>query len=185
MSLRVIAGVAKGRKLKAVPGDTTRPITDKVKQALFNILAGDVVDSTWWDMFAGTGSVGIEALSRGATFVRFTDRYRVPIETIRYNLAHCRLSDRAEVRRADALAMLLHPADRPFQNIYVAPPQYQGLWEKVLLLLDQNPSWLTEDGWVIVQIHPREYKDLELHNLVQFDRRRYGSTLLIFYRLKE
>ena len=67
MTLRVISGTAKGRKLKSVPGDTTRPITDRVKESLFDILAGDVVDSTWWDVFAGTGAVGIEALSRGAS----------------------------------------------------------------------------------------------------------------------
>ena len=58
MSLRVITGKAGGRKLKSVPGDTTRPITDRAKEALFNILAGDVIDSNWWDVFAGTGAVG-------------------------------------------------------------------------------------------------------------------------------
>ena len=73
MSLRVISGKAKGRKLKSVAGDTTRPITDRVKESLFNIISGDVIDSNWWDMFGGTGAVGIEALSRGAAFVRFTD----------------------------------------------------------------------------------------------------------------
>ncbi len=98
MSLRVISGTAKGRKLKSVPGDTTRPITDRVKEALFNILAGDVVDSTWWDLFAGTGAVGIEALSRGASFVRFTDLNREPIETIRFNLTQCRFTERSEVQ---------------------------------------------------------------------------------------
>ena len=61
-----------------MPGDTTRPITDRVKEALFNILAGDVIDSNWWDLFAGTGAVGIEALSRGASFVRFSDSNRAP-----------------------------------------------------------------------------------------------------------
>ena len=76
MSLRVIAGIAKGRKLKSVPGDTTRPITDRVKESLFNIIAGDVVESRWWDVFAGTGAVGIEALSRGASLVRFSDSHR-------------------------------------------------------------------------------------------------------------
>ena len=76
MSLRVIAGKAKGRKLSSVPGDTTRPITDRVKEALFNIIAGDVLDSNWWDLFAGTGAVGIEALSRGAASARFSDAKR-------------------------------------------------------------------------------------------------------------
>jgi len=185
MSLRVISGIAKGRKLKSVPGDTTRPITDRVKEALFNILAGDVLDSTWWDLFAGTGAVGIEALSRGASFVRFTDLNREPIETIKFNLAHCKFSDRAEVRRADSLAMLANAADRKFQNVYIAPPQYKEIWEQAVMALEKNPSWLTEDAWVIVQIHPREYRDLELNELEKFDERKYGSTLLVFYKLKE
>jgi 16S rRNA (guanine966-N2)-methyltransferase len=185
MSLRVISGIAKGRKLKSVPGDTTRPITDRVKEALFNIIAGDVVDSTWWDLFAGTGAVGIEALSRGASFVRFTDLNREPIETIKLNLVNCKFSDRAEVRRADALAMLANAADRQFQNVYIAPPQYKEIWEQAVMTLENNPSWLTEDAWVMVQIHPREYRDLELNKLEKFDERKYGSTLLVFYELKE
>ena len=102
MSLRVITGKAKGRKLKAVPGDTTRPITDRVKESLFNIIAGDVVESNWWDVFAGTGAVGIEALSRGASSVRFSDANRAPIETIRSNVEHCGFKAQAEIRRADA-----------------------------------------------------------------------------------
>jgi len=185
MSLRVISGVARGRKLKSVPGETTRPITDRVKESLFDILAGDVVDSTWWDLFAGTGAVGIEALSRGASFVRFTDLNREPIETIKLNLSHCKFMDRAEVRRADSLAMLASIADRKFQNVYVAPPQYKEIWEQAILALDKNPVWLTKDAWVMVQIHPREYKDLELNELIKFDERKYGNTLLVFYELKE
>ena len=181
MTLRVISGTAKGRKLKTVPGDTTRPITDMVKEALFNILGTDVVDSSWWDMFAGTGAVGIEAISRGASFVRFTDLNRDPIETIKFNLEHCHLEEHAEVRRADALAMAAGTPDRQFQNIYIAPPQFKELWEHALLALDDNPSWLTDDAWVMVQIAPREYKDLELRNLVKFDERKYSNTLLVFY----
>src|SRR5512137_1312884 len=106
MSLRVISGTAKGRKLKSVPGDTTRPVMDRVKEALFNILAGDVLDSRWWDLFGGTGAIGIEALSRGAAFIRFTDLNRQPVETIKDNLAICGFTKLAEVRRGDAFAML-------------------------------------------------------------------------------
>jgi 16S rRNA (guanine(966)-N(2))-methyltransferase RsmD len=94
MSLRVIAGTARGRKLKSVPGDTTRPVMDRVKEALFNILADDVIDSNWWDLFGGTGAIGIEALSRGASFVRFSDLNRAPIETIKENVEHCGFTDR-------------------------------------------------------------------------------------------
>ena len=184
MSLRVISGSAKGRRLKSVPGDTTRPITDRVKEALFDILAGDVIDSRWWDLFGGTGAVGIEALSRGATFVRFTDSKRAPIDTIKANLAATRLTSRAEAKQADALAMLATRPDQQFHYVYIAPPQYQGLWIKTLHLLDDRPDWLTDDSWVIVQIAPKEYQPLELRNLSKFDERKYGSTLLIFYERK-
>ncbi len=187
MSLRVIAGLAKGRKLRSVEGDTTRPITDRAKESLFNILAGDVLDSNWWDLFAGTGAVGIEALSRGATFVRFTDLNRAPIETINFNVTHCGFKDQAEVRRADSFTYLSATPDRRFEYIYIAPPQFKEMWVKALELVDDNMGWLSDDGWVIVQIAPREYRYAkpELKNLEEFEQRKYGSTLLVFYQRKE
>lgn len=181
MSLRVIAGKAKGRKLKSVPGDTTRPITDRVKEALFNIIAGDVVESNWWDLFAGTGAVGIEALSRGAAFVRFSDANRAPIDTIKFNVEHCGFQSQAEIRRADAFTYLASPPDRIFEYIYIAPPQYQEMWAKALEHVDENMGWLAEDSWVITQIAPKEYKQLTLENLQELEQRKYGSTLLVFY----
>ncbi|MEW6084389.1 MAG: 16S rRNA (guanine(966)-N(2))-methyltransferase RsmD [Chloroflexota bacterium] len=187
MSLRVIAGKAKGRKLKSVAGDTTRPITDRVKEALFNIISSDVIASNWWDLFAGTGAVGIEALSRGAAFVRFTDSNREPIETIKYNVEHCGFTSQAEIRRADAFAYLASPPDRQFEYIYIAPPQFKDMWVKALELVDDNIKWLADDGWAIVQIAPREFKfsTVTLKNLEQFDERKYGTTLLVFYQKKE
>jgi 16S rRNA (guanine(966)-N(2))-methyltransferase RsmD len=184
MSLRVIAGKAKGRKLKSVPGDTTRPITDRAKESLFNILAGDVVDSNWWDLFGGTGAVGIEALSRGASSVRFTDMNRAPIETIKFNVEHCGFQLQSEIRRADAFAALSSTPDRKFEYIYVAPPQYKEMWSKAVELVDENMGWLSDDGWVVVQIAPKEYKTLSLENLEDFEQRKYGSTLLVFYERK-
>jgi 16S rRNA (guanine(966)-N(2))-methyltransferase RsmD len=181
MSLRVIAGKAKGRKLKTVPGDTTRPITDRVKESLFDILAGDVVDSNWWDLFGGTGAVGIEALSRGANSVRFTDMNRAPIETIKFNVEQCGFKSQAEVRRADAFAALSSKPDRKFEYIYVAPPQYKDLWSRAVELIDGNIDWLSDDGWVIGQMAPKEYNALTLEHLEEFDQRKYGNTLLVFY----
>jgi len=181
MPLRVISGTAKGRRLKDVSGDTTRPVTDLVKGALFNIIGGDVQDSIWWDLFGGTGAIGIEALSRGASFVRFSELNRLPIQTIKANLQTTGFISRAEIHRGDAFAMLAAPADREFDYVYIAPPQYQEMWSKALLGLDANPGWLSEGAWVIAQIHPREYQDLELTSLEQFDERKYGSTLLVFY----
>jgi 16S rRNA (guanine(966)-N(2))-methyltransferase RsmD len=184
MSLRVIAGKAKGRKLKSVPGDTTRPITDRVKEALFNIIAGDVVGSSWWDVFAGTGAVGIEALSRGAAFVRFSDSNRAPIDTVKANVEHTGFKSEAEIRRADAFAYLSSPPDRKFEYIYIAPPQYKEMWAKAIEFVDENIAWLTDDAWVIAQIDPKEYKTLDLQNLEELEQRKYGSTLLVFYEQK-
>lgn len=181
MSLRVIAGSAKGRKLKSVAGDTTRPVMDRVKEALFNILAGDVIGSNWWDLFAGTGAIGIEALSRGATFVRFTDMNRLPIETIKDNVSHCKFESQSEIKRADAFNLLAGHVDKHFEYIYIAPPQYKEMWLNALKLVDENINWLTEDGSVIIQIDPKEYQEVELQNLVEAEERKYGSTLLIFY----
>lgn len=184
MSLRVISGSARGRKLKSVPGDTTRPVMDRVKESLFNILASDVLDSNWWDLFAGTGAIGIEALSRGAVFVKFTDLNRAPIETIKENLEHCRFSEQAEIKRGDAFTMLAGRADKQFEYIYIAPPQYKKMWLEALKLIDDNMEWLSEDGSVIVQIDPREYEEFEFNNLVEGEQRKYGNTMLVFYDRK-
>jgi 16S rRNA (guanine966-N2)-methyltransferase len=185
--LRVISGKARGLRLKSVPGDTTRPITDRVKEALFNIIGPDLREgegATFLDLFAGTGAVGIEALSRGVKFVRFIDFNRQAVATIRMNLTHTGLGSNAEVLRMDAFTQLEHPVDRVFDYVYIAPPQYLGLWNRALRTLDSHPGWLSQDAWIIVQIHPIEYEEILLINLSEFDQRRYGSTILIFYERK-
>lgn len=181
MSLRVISGSAKGRRLLSVKGDLTRPITDRVKESLFDIIGADVIGSRWWDMFAGTGAVGIEALSRGASFARFTDFNREPIETIKANLATTRLGPLADVRRADAFKLIVSKADVAFDYLYIAPPQFQDLWSAALTSVDANPAWLSSDAWVVVQISPREQRELSLTTLQLIDTRVYGSTMLLFF----
>jgi len=181
--MRVITGTAKGRKLASVPGQSTRPITDRVKEALFNILAQDVADARVLDLFAGTGSVGIEALSRGAREVWFVDREWQAVRTIKANLEATGLAARARVVRQDAFRLLRQVAGREaFDIVYVAPPQYQGLWAKALAALD-DADVLAPGALVVAQIHPKEYAELPLARLRLIDRRRYGSTELCFYRV--
>jgi 16S rRNA (guanine(966)-N(2))-methyltransferase RsmD len=182
MSIRVIAGSAKGRKLKLVPGDTTRPIMDRVKEALFNIIGRDIYDATFLDLFAGTGSVGIEALSRGAAFALFIDLERKAIQTIQDNLNTTRLIGHAEVRRANAIDMLKLDAPRIFDYIYIAPPQYKSLWKDTLHTLDSHPQWMNETTSIIVQIDPQEIEAIELQSLEVEDQRKYGNTVLWFFR---
>lgn len=183
--IRVISGIARGRKLRKVPGGKTRPITDRVKEAVFNILGSDIEDSKMLDLFAGTGSVGIEALSRGATFVRFVDRNGLAISTVRENLTKTGLIDVADILKMDAFTLLNRKSDQSFDYIYIAPPQYLELWKKAITTLDANPGWMVEDAWVIVQIDPKEYENLALENLSEFDKRIYGNTELVFYEHKQ
>jgi 16S rRNA (guanine(966)-N(2))-methyltransferase RsmD len=182
--MRVISGQSKGRKLRAVPGDKTRPITDRVKQALFDILSGDVVGSHFLDLFAGTGSVGIEALSRGAKQAVFVEQSAAAVRVIRRNLETTQLANRARIVRADVFAFLSRPRveEAPFDFVYVAPPQHRGLWADTLLALDaETHPLLSNESLVIVQIHPKEHTLLPLTHLALTDQRHYGSTLLCFY----
>ena len=183
--MRVIAGKAKGRRLKSVPGKGTRPITDRAKSALFNIIGGDIIGCRFLDLFAGTGQVGIEALSRGAAEAVLVERAGSALRIIRENLAHTRLEAGARVVRADVFDFLA-PQVKPveaFEYVYVAPPQYRGLWVRTLQALDARPGWLTDDGWAIAQIHPREYEELALEHLALFDQRTYGGVMLCFYAM--
>lgn len=177
--MRVIAGSAKGRPLKAA-SSATRPITDRVKENLFNILGARIVDANVLDLFAGAGSVGIEALSRGARAATFVEVDHAALAAIRANLQATRLADRARIVRRDVFKFLRGAAE-PYDLIYVAPPQYKGLWIETLELVDRG-AWLSERGIAVAQIHPKEYTELALTNLVLFDQRKYGSTMLCFYQ---
>jgi 16S rRNA (guanine966-N2)-methyltransferase len=181
--MRVIAGKAKGRKLQAVPGPGTRPMTDRGKSALFSILGDDVRDANFLDLFAGTGQVGIEALSRGAAHAVFVELHHAALRVIHNNLALTGLAAQTEVVRDDVFHYLAAPP-HPFDYIYIAPPQYRGLWIQTLQVLDALPGWLADDGWAIAQINPVEYEPVTLNNLVLFDQRKYGGVLLCFYTLR-
>jgi 16S rRNA (guanine966-N2)-methyltransferase len=192
--MRVVTGEAKGRKLKGPKTAGTRPIIERVKQALFNILSTRVEDARFLDLFAGTGSVGIEALSRGAASATFIEMNAKVLKLVRENLQITGLADRAETLHSDAFKFLqAHAANgsatsrRVYDIIYVAPPQYQEMAARALSMLDGSPL-VAAGGQVIVQIHPKERPGVAavpLTHLELSDERRYGSTLLMFYRLKE
>jgi 16S rRNA (guanine(966)-N(2))-methyltransferase RsmD len=182
--MRIIAGSAKGRPLASVPGENTRPITDRVKSALFSILTSRemVVGRRYLDLFAGTGAVGIEALSRGAAEAVFCERDRAALQILRRNLAAAGMADRALIIPGDAFAYLARVDLPAFDVIYIAPPQYQGLWLKALAAVDTRSELLSEDGLAIAQIFPKEWAEPGLTHLSVSDRRQYGSTALYFFQ---
>jgi len=178
--MRVISGTAKGRILKSPP-KSTRPIMDRVKENLFNILGTHIIEANVLDLYAGAGSVGIECLSRGATHATFVEFDKEALDTIRTNLKLTKLEPRAKVLQENVYRYLKKPPLTPFDFIYVAPPQYKEMWKETLKILDARPQWLADDGILVVQIHPAEFEELELKSFVLEDERKYGSTLLCFY----
>jgi len=181
--MRVIAGEAKGHTLKMVPGKGTRPTSDRVKESLFNILGQRVLGCHFLDLFAGTGSVGIEALSQGAERAVFVERASKAIRVIKDNLAHTGLAEWAEVLHMDVLDYVTR-CEEQFDIIYVAPPQYRGLWSDTLSALDRHPL-LTGNGVIVAQIFPKEFEPLALEHYAATGQRKYGSTLLCFYEHQE
>ena len=180
--MRVISGTAKGHRLLSVPGDSTRPITDRVKTALFDTIQFSIAGCRFLDLFGGSGGVGIEALSRGAKEAVFVEIDRRALRTIGENLRRSGLASGARVVRGDAFAYLRRSGLEPFDIIYVAPPQYKGLWIDALKSIDTMPHLLFDDGQVIVQIHPKEFEAISLNHLQLVDERRYGSTLLAYWQ---
>lgn len=120
--MRVISGSARGRALHAVPGMDTRPTTDKVKESVFNILQFHVLDASMLDLFAGTGQMGIEALSRGAAHAVFVDHAAKAISTIKKNIAAARVHDRAQVIQAEYAEALERLHGQKFDIIFLDPP---------------------------------------------------------------
>jgi len=177
----VIAGTAKGRPLRPPRTSATRPITDRAKESLFAILAPELPGARFLDLFAGTGSVGIEALSRGCAQATFVERSRQALDGIRHNLEVTGLADRAEVAARDVFAFL-RDSPSPFEVIFVAPPQWQGLWTRAVALLDREPGWLAPGAVVVAQHDPAESTALELAHLAAADERSYGRVTFTFFR---
>jgi len=184
MTFRIIGGEARGRRLQLPPRDTTRPLTDRAREALFNMLGPRVRDARLVDLFAGSGAVGIEALSRHAAHATFVERDGAVASVIQANLDLVGVADRADVVRGDALAWPAR-APEPFDVVFTGPPQWTGLWAASLQSLDPHlDAVLAADGVVVSQCDPNEAQsdaELGLDALEQVDQRRYGKVLLTFH----
>lgn len=132
--MRVIAGMMKGRKLKAVPGKETRPTTDKVKESVFQMMGPFFDGGNCLDLFAGSGGLGIEALSRGMTSAVFVDKQQSAVQTLRDNIAMLGIEDQTEVFRADAFRALQAAAKRElvFDLILLDPPYKKVDYERLV-----------------------------------------------------
>ncbi|BAD40423.1 16S rRNA (guanine(966)-N(2))-methyltransferase RsmD [Symbiobacterium thermophilum] len=181
--MRVITGSAKGRPLKTVKSRAVRPTSDRVKESLFNIIGSRVVDADFLDLFAGSGAVGIEALSRGARACVFVELQTAHLKVVADNLRTTGLAGRAELIRRDARAALVDLAHRGrrFDFIFVDPPYGQDLVPAVLALIDGH-GVLAEDGWVICEHHAKDPVPAAAGGLYRFREVLFGETMLSIYR---
>jgi 16S rRNA (guanine966-N2)-methyltransferase len=183
--MRVIGGNARGRRLKVPKGQAVRPTSGRVKEALFNILPHDLSGIRLLDLFAGTGNVSIEAISRGAAEAILIDSSDQSGNVIRENLRRLRFTDRTRVwivPVSRALRLLARRGES-FDMIFLDPP-YQRNWVEACLKIIARSNLLRSSGTLIVEHSAREQVNAEYGSLVMEDRRSYGDTLLSFFKRK-
>ncbi len=187
--MRITGGTARGHTLKGPrPGNRTlRPTTDRVREAVFSILADHVIGANVLDLFAGTGSYGLEALSRGARSVVFVDRDRKALEILAHNLLHCFPDARArafqlDLTRRSNLARLQAqlPADVAFDLVFLDPPYEKKLAENLLKMVEGS-ELITDNGVVLVEEQKNQLLPEKLKRLKLRDSRRYGETGIWLY----
>ncbi|MBI1745870.1 MAG: 16S rRNA (guanine(966)-N(2))-methyltransferase RsmD [Acidobacteria bacterium] len=180
--MRVITGRYKGRRLLTPPDYSLRPTSDRVKESLFDILGSAVSGSTWLDLFAGTGSIGIEALSRGAAHVIFVEEQVNACRLIESNIHHCRIEAGFTVMRSAAARALnrLAKEKQLFDIIFIDPPYQSGLYEIVLETIARG-ALLKSTGVAIAEHDRRIALHDEYVDLYRRDTRRYGTTCLSFF----
>jgi 16S rRNA (guanine966-N2)-methyltransferase len=181
--LRVIAGSARGRRLSVPPGDDVRPTQDRVREAMFSALdaRGAIVDAAVLDLYAGTGALAIEALSRGATSAVLVERSRTAAASARLNVETTGFAAVARVETRDVASFLAAPPrEAPFDLVLCDPP-YDVAEEELAAVLDAlaRPQWVASDGLVVVE-GPARSNVTSRDGLRVGWERRFGDTLVTF-----
>lgn len=182
MLLRIISGNCRGKKLKSPKNNLIRPTSDKVKEAVFNILGSRVLDSKFLDLFAGTGNIGIEALSRGAKNAVFVDNNYNSLKIIRQNLELANLLNRSEIINNNcltAVSKLKHKYEK-FNIIYMDPPyNMKNICELLLKIADNK--LLDREGVLLVEHDKNKKLDEQINDLIKTKHKRYGDTYISYY----
>ena len=179
--MRIIAGSARGRRLVGPSSEGTRPLSDRAREALFNILGPGIRGERFLDLFAGTGAVGLEALSRGALSATFVEQGRDALGDVRANVKSLGFEDQGKVVAGDVFGFLARTREQ-FDVVFSGPPQWNDLWATTLQAIDGRDEVLADGGLVVTQLDPSEDRgDPELTTLERVDSRSYGRTLLLFH----
>jgi 16S rRNA (guanine966-N2)-methyltransferase len=181
--VRIISGSLRGRRLTAVKGLATRPTTDRIREALFNILGTAVTGRKVLDLFSGTGALAIEALSRGAHSAVLVDNAGAALATMRKNVAACSLEAVAAIRHWDLRRRLTFLADYGggFDLVFMDPPYHQKLVPRTLIHLHESGA-LADEAIVVAEHHVADELDPPPGHYRLEDQRRYGKTLVSFFK---
>jgi len=184
--MRVIAGKARRIQLKTIEGLETRPTTDRIKETLFNMITHGLGDACFLDLFAGSGGIGIEALSRGADQVVFVEKNPKAVMCIKENLKNTRLADQAEVLQMDVLSALNRLEGRKkFDYVFMDPP-YNNLLEKQVLMYLAESDLLNEDALIIVEAAlETDFSYVEELGYSVIKRKEYKTNAHLFLERKE
>jgi 16S rRNA (guanine966-N2)-methyltransferase len=177
--VRIVGGSLGGRVLRAPSGAATRPTSEKVREAVFQII-GPIEGAHVLDLFAGSGALGIEALSRGAAHATFVDSGRHACAAIRDNLRDLALEDRATVLAIDAIVAARRPTATPWRLVFVDPPYASDLATRAVLALPAET--LAPDAVIVIEHDRRNAPPESLGSLLRTDERRYGDTHIAFYK---
>lgn len=179
--MRIITGEYRGRKLKTPKGDTIRPTSDKVKESIFNLLMNETYDKIFCDLFSGTGSLGLEALSRGAKRCYFCDISRESISIVKDNVAHCNAGDRSIIIHGDFVRSLSKIVEKV--DVFLLDPPYRaGLYEKCLELIERL-DLLTLNGIILAEHASHDKVPDRVGGIAKVREKRYGKTTVSIYRL--
>lgn len=181
--MRVITGSAKGIRLKTPNGQKTRPTADRVKEAVFSMIQFDVQGSVFLDLFAGTGQMGIEALSRGAKKAVFVDSWKDACNLVRENLRLTKLSDQAQVIQSDYVSYLKN-CRRKFDIVFLDPPYAEISLENSLKCISEIDI-LSDRGIIICERPSEKQLELEYSGLQRGKDHRYGKTWITVFRKAE
>ncbi len=179
--MRVISGTKRGKKLETLKGDSVRPTTDKVKESIFNAIQFDLPDCSFLDLFAGSGQMGIEALSRGASHATFIDKNRSSIDIIKKNLASTQFFNDATVLKMDSILFLKNQKEK-FDIVFLDPPYKVGLLQEALSLIT---NVINVNGKIICE-HPIDEKiSNHTKQLDLIKEYKYGKIMISIYKYKD
>ena len=177
--MRIISGKCRGFNLETLKGDNTRPTLDRVKESVFNILGNSFYDLKVLDLFAGSGALGLEALSRGAKSCDFVDLSKDAVNIVKRNVEKCRLSEVSNIHQCDFKVAISKFSDGYFDLVFLDPPYGKNIGVEAISVLDRI---VKKSGLIVLETDSIDFVPEEVGSFEKYDTRKYGRVVISFFR---